>query len=113
MPAIYLSHGAAPLADDPIWPGQLATSSTHLPRATTILMFSAHCWDAPLTLAATRPVPLVHGFDGFPPHYYKVAYPAPGAPLLADQVRKLLRGPGSHSVTLAKGPVAVTDRTPV
>ncbi len=21
MPALYLSHGAPPLADDPIWPG--------------------------------------------------------------------------------------------
>jgi 4,5-DOPA dioxygenase extradiol len=24
MPSLYLSHGAPPLADDAIWPGQLA-----------------------------------------------------------------------------------------
>ncbi len=24
MPALYLSHGAPPLADDPLWPAELA-----------------------------------------------------------------------------------------
>ena len=24
MPALYLSHGAPPLADDPVWPDELA-----------------------------------------------------------------------------------------
>lgn len=32
MPALYLSHGAPPLADDPVWPGQLADWSAGLPR---------------------------------------------------------------------------------
>ena len=32
MPAIYLSHGAPPLADDPVWPGQLAAWAATLPR---------------------------------------------------------------------------------
>ena len=31
MPALYLSHGAPPLADDPVWPGQLAAWSAALP----------------------------------------------------------------------------------
>ena len=34
MPSLYLSHGAPPLADDPIWPGQLAAWSADLPRPT-------------------------------------------------------------------------------
>ena len=95
MPAIYLSHGAPPLADDAIWPGQLASWSTNLPRPTSILMVSAHWEDAPLALGATTPVPLVYDFYGFPRHYYEVEYKAPGAPELADSVRKLLRSAGT------------------
>ncbi|HET9380225.1 MAG TPA: class III extradiol ring-cleavage dioxygenase [Streptomyces sp.] len=94
MPALYLSHGAPPLADDPVWPGELAAWSARLPRPRAILVVSAHWEEAPLALAATRPVPLVHDFWGFPEHYYRVRYDAPGAPGLAASVRKLLRAPG-------------------
>ena len=95
MPALYLSHGAPPLADDPIWPGELAAWSAGLPRPKAILMVSAHWEEAPLALGATTTVPLVYDFWGFPQHYYEVTYAAPGAPELADSVRKLLRAPGT------------------
>lgn len=36
----------------------------------------------------------MYDFWGFPEHYYRVRYPAPGAPALAEAVRKLLRAPG-------------------
>ena len=39
-----------------------------------------------------RTVPLYYDFWGFPKHYYEVTYPAPGAPALAEAVRKLLGG---------------------
>lgn len=94
MPTLYLSHGAPPLADDPVWSRQLADWSAELPRPESILMVSAHWEDAPLTLGATRTVPLVYDFWGFPEKYYRVRYPAPGAPALADEVRKLLRSAG-------------------
>ncbi|MFI5807585.1 dioxygenase [Streptomyces sp. NPDC051561] len=94
MPALYLSHGAPPLADDPIWPGQLAAWSADLPRPRAILMISAHWEEAPLALGATRTMPLVYDFWGFPEHYYAVRYAAPGAPELGDSVRNLLRGVG-------------------
>ncbi|MEU8481895.1 class III extradiol ring-cleavage dioxygenase [Streptomyces sp. NPDC048641] len=95
MPALYLSHGAPPLADDDLWTGQLAAWSAELPRPRAILMVSAHWEEAPLALGATETVPLVHDFWGFPEHYYQVRYEVPGAPELADSVRKLLRGPGT------------------
>jgi 4,5-DOPA dioxygenase extradiol len=95
MPALYLSHGAPPLADDPVWPGQLAAWSADLPRPTAILMVSAHWEEAPLAIGATTTLPLVHDFWGFPEHYYRVQYGAPGAPGLAESVRKLLRTAGT------------------
>ncbi|MFH8609390.1 dioxygenase [Streptomyces sp. NPDC018029] len=95
MPALYLSHGAPPLADDPVWPGELAAWSAELPRPKAILMVSAHWEEAPLALSATETLPLVYDFWGFPEHYYQVTYAAPGAPGLAASVRKLLHAPGT------------------
>jgi 4,5-DOPA dioxygenase extradiol len=94
MPALYLSHGAPPLADDPVWPGELAAAAAGLPRPEAILIVSAHWEEAPLAIGATTTMPLVYDFRGFPEHYYQVRYAAPGAPALAEDVRKLLRGAG-------------------
>jgi 4,5-DOPA dioxygenase extradiol len=91
FPTLYLGHGAPVLADDPIWTKQLAEWSSNLPRPKAILMVSAHWEDAPLAIGATRTVPLYYDFYGFPERYYQVAYPAPGAPQLAERVRRTLR----------------------
>jgi 4,5-DOPA dioxygenase extradiol len=90
MPAVYLGHGAPPLVDDPLWPGQLAAWAQRLPRPTAVLVVSAHWESAPLTLGATTTVPLTYDFWGFPQKYYRVTYEAPGAPGLAARVRALM-----------------------
>lgn len=90
MPVVYLSHGAPPLADDATWTAQLADWARRLPRPKQVLMVSAHWEEAPLSLSATRQVPLVHDFWGFPQRYYDVTYDAPVAPELAAQVTGLL-----------------------
>lgn len=91
MPTIFLSHGAPPLAEDPVWTRQLADWSRDIPRPSAVLVVSAHWEENPLTLGTTSRVPLFYDFYGFPAHYYEVQYPAPGAPELAESVRKLLR----------------------
>ncbi|WP_018684285.1 dioxygenase family protein [Actinokineospora enzanensis] len=101
QPVLYLSHGAPPLADDALWTGQLANWSADLAKPTAILIVSAHWEDAPLTLGATETVPLTYDFWGFPERYYRVRYPAPGAPELAEKVRKLLR---AHDTPVAHDP---------
>jgi 4,5-DOPA dioxygenase extradiol len=90
MPALFLSHGAPPLVDDPTWVAQLKDVAARLPRPRAILMASAHWESAPLMLGATDTVPLVYDFGGFPRRYYEVQYRAPGAPELADAVAKLM-----------------------
>jgi 4,5-DOPA dioxygenase extradiol len=90
MPALFLSHGAPPLADDPTWVGQLRELAAGLPRPKAILMASAHWESAPLMLGATETVPLVYDFGGFPRHYYQVQYRAPGAPELATRIERLM-----------------------
>lgn len=93
MPVLYLSHGAPPLADDPVWTRQLADWSAAMPRPSAILVVSAHWEEDPLTVSATTTVPLFYDFWGFPERYYQVQYPAPGAPALAKEVGQLLHGP--------------------
>lgn len=95
MPALFLSHGAPPLADDEVWTAELASWSSRIPSPKSILVVSAHWEAAPLTVAATTTVPLFYDFSGFPRHFYEVTYEAPGAPELAESVSKLLSGPGS------------------
>jgi 4,5-DOPA dioxygenase extradiol len=94
MPVLYLGHGAPPLADDDRWTGELASWSAKLPRPKSILIVSAHWEESPLTLGATRTVPLTYDFRGFPQRYYDVEYAAPGAPELAADVRTLLSDTG-------------------
>jgi 4,5-DOPA dioxygenase extradiol len=90
FPAMYLGHGAPTLVDDGTWVSELAAWATSLPRPTAILVVSAHWESAPVTLGATRTVPLVYDFYGFPQRYYETRYPAPGAPELAARVRSLM-----------------------
>lgn len=90
MPALYLGHGAPPLLEDEAWMGQLGGWAAGLPRPTSILIVSAHWQTAPIALSATRKVPLVYDFYGFPQHYYDLTYDAPGAPELAARVKGLM-----------------------
>jgi 4,5-DOPA dioxygenase extradiol len=90
MPVIFAAHGAPVLLDDAVWMGELAAWAKKMPRPRSVLMVSAH-WDSqPAALGATRSVPLVYDFYGFPQRYYQTKYPAPGAPELAKRVRGLL-----------------------
>jgi aromatic ring-opening dioxygenase catalytic subunit (LigB family) len=63
-------------------------------RAKAVLNISAH-WETPRPTVDTDPAPaLLFDYYGFPEHTYKLQYPAPGAPVLAAQVRDLLEAAG-------------------
>src|SRR5688572_20425461 len=83
MPVLFQAHGAPPLLDDAAWVSELAAWGKALPRPRAIVAVSAH-WEArPLSIGATRPLPLIYDFYGFPERFYQLAYPAPGAPEVA------------------------------
>ena len=94
LPATFVAHGAPPLLDDSEWVDELAAWGRALPRPEAILVVCAHYEARPITLAATRTVPLFHDFWGFPQRYYEQTYAAPGAPALAQRVRDLARDAG-------------------
>jgi len=97
MPTLFLSHGGATLADDPVWTSELADWATRLPTPQSILVVSAHWEEAPLTVGATETGPPVYDLTGLPHTFWglvrgdgSAAYPAPGAPDLATDVVTLL-----------------------
>ncbi|MFA6954905.1 MAG: class III extradiol ring-cleavage dioxygenase [Thermoanaerobaculia bacterium] len=99
LPTLFVAHGAPPLLDDAGWVRELGNWAAYLARPRAIVMLSAH-WEArPVTIGATRTVPLIYDFFGFPQHYYEQRYAAPGAPELAARVRGLLSG--AHPTTEA------------
>jgi 4,5-DOPA dioxygenase extradiol len=91
MPVIFLAHGSPMLLDSRRWIDELKQWADAMPRPRAVLMISAHWDQRPVSLGATRTVPLVYDFYGFPDRYYQVTYPAPGAPELASRVRELLK----------------------
>jgi 4,5-DOPA dioxygenase extradiol len=100
QPAIFIAHGAPPLLDDAGWVRELRDWASSFPRPKAVLMLSAHWEERPATIGATRTVPLIYDFYGFPQHHYQQQYPAPGAPELAARIRTMLRG----STALAEDP---------
>lgn len=62
-----------------------------LPAPSAVLAVSAHWEAAPVTIGRTADHDrLLYDFFGFPEWMYRLRYPAPGAPALADRVESLL-----------------------
>lgn len=112
LPTFFISHGGGPwpwmdgMLDGPY--AQLAAALRRMPQDVggtplAILMVSAHWEESAFTLQAHPRPEMIYDYYGFPEHTYRVSYPAPGYPALAEQVAQLL-----HNAEL---PVAVdTER---
>ncbi len=95
MPALFVSHGAPTLAiEDGPAHRFLAAYGAMFGRAKAVLAISAH-WEtaAPAVTSAESPA-TIHDFYGFPRALYRIRYPAPGDPALADRVAGRLEQAG-------------------
>ena len=106
LPSYFISHGGGPwpwLAEmkDAMAPlaaslqgmaAEVAACHGGPPRA--VLCISGH-WEAPqfTAMAAAQPG-MLYDYFGFPEHTYRIRYPAPGAPALAQRVTALLQAAG-------------------
>jgi len=97
-PVLFISHGAPTFALEPgrLGPQLVATGET-LPRPKAVLVVSPH-WITPGVRVATTPAPsTVHDFGGFDRALYRIQYPAPGHPALAQRTVDVLRAAGWHA----------------
>lgn len=63
-------------------------------RPDAILVISAH-WEQPVpTLTSSANPPLYYDYYGFPEETYRIQYPAPGDPELAQEIQSLLQNQG-------------------
>lgn len=91
MPALFVAHGAPTLAIDDRSGADFKRWGQSLPRPKGILVFSAHWETSRFAFGETKNHDqLLYDFGGFSPELYRVVYPAPGAPWLADAVESLL-----------------------
>lgn len=91
MPVLFVAHGAPTLAVDQQAGADFRAWAAVLPRPKAVLVFSAH-WET-LGFAfgeTTTHHKLIYDFGGFPEALYRIQYPAPGDPWLADEVESRL-----------------------
>jgi len=102
LPTYFISHGGGP------WPWlpdmrkrlhNLEASLIEIPRSLSeapkaVLMISGHWEGSDFAVMASAHPPMVYDYFGFPPETYKIVYPAPGAPALAERTAELLRAAG-------------------
>lgn len=97
LPALYLSHGAPPLFEDPAWMEELFAWARSMPRPKAVLIVSAHWEEAPLAISSSAAhVTPVYDFGGFDPMYYRMRYDTPEAGALARRVLGALSSENVH-----------------
>jgi len=91
MPVVFVSHGAPDaLLNAPDAVACWCEIGQQVADPVAILVVSAH-WEARVATASLSGAPSpLHDFSGFPQALYRIQYPAPGAPHLAERAVALL-----------------------
>lgn len=87
LPTLFISHGAPTFALEPGRAGRtLQVLGTVLPRPRAVVVISPHWHTAGLEVTTHPRPPTLYDFAGFPDALYRLQYPAPGQPEVAEQV---------------------------
>jgi len=98
MPSVFISHGAPTLAiEDAPARRFLCGFGASLPRPRAIVVVSAHWETASVCVTGAARHDVIHDFFGFDEALYRLRYPAPGAPELADDIVARVRAGGMEA----------------
>jgi 4,5-DOPA dioxygenase extradiol len=91
MPALFLGHGNPMNAlEDNDWTRAWTALGASMPRPRAVLAISAHWYVAGTHVTAMDAPRTIHDFSGFPRALFEYEYPAPGDPVLAKRIERLL-----------------------
>lgn len=91
LPVLFLSHGSPMMAlEDDSTSRFMRGLSAAFSQPSAIIVISAH-WetDAPMITGSAYPE-TIHDFYGFPQALHDLCYPAPGQPVLAEELQRVL-----------------------
>ena len=103
LPSYFVSHGGGP------WPwmkdqygpaydkleASLQAMRRDAPDAVRAVLVVTSHWETPSFMVSSSAAPgMIYDYGGFPPHTYRISYPAPGEPALAARVAELLTEAG-------------------
>jgi len=89
MPVLFLGHGSPMNAiEENEFVQGFRKVGKEIPKPNAVLVVSAH-WETKGTFVTAMANPkTIHDFGGFPEELYKVEYPAPGNPELAQKIKE-------------------------
>ena len=95
LPSVFLSHCSPMHALQPGAAGEASKAlGQRLPRPRAIVIASAH-WETNLPMLTGSEKPeTIHDFYNFPEPLYRLRYPVPGAPDVAQRAQALLKDAG-------------------
>lgn len=87
MPVLFIGHGS-PMngIENNIFSNRWTSLAQEIPTPTAVLVISAHWFTRGTMITAMDFPKTIHDFGGFPDALHQVQYPAPGNPILANEI---------------------------
>lgn len=114
MPLLFVGHGSPMNAiEDNEFSQRWLQMGKEIPQPKAVLCISAHWLTRGTHVTAMEHPETIHDFGGFPKALFDVQYPAPGNPVLANEVRDLIKSTNvglNHDWGLDHGTWSVVKR---
>lgn len=92
MPALFVGHGNPMNAiEKNDYHNRWVALGKEMPRPRAILVISAHWLTRGTFVTAMEKPKTIHDFGGFPDELFAQQYPAPGSPVWASEIQKLVK----------------------